>query len=256
MDRVDLAMAALDALQSSTIETNENTDHDEARRLRGKLLGVMIRKRRQDSETSLVDCADFLGVERQLAEAWEYGDVAPSLPQLELLSRFLNGRDAGELNSALIEDRAARQEYTLLRQRLIGALLRAARLARGQSVEALSECAQLPAGSIESLEYGEEALSVCDLTALAGALKTDLTSFSLSPEDRPARHHAPERRESPPENDADWRQFAADSENRAFIRLAMAFQHIERADLHRIADALVAISKARGEANGWSGSNS
>jgi len=62
--------------------------------------------------------------------------------------------------------------------------------------------------------------------------------------------------QSESDDDAAWRQFTANRENRAFIRLAMAFQQIERDDLHRIADALFAIIKARGESNGWSGSPS
>ena len=88
MNRVDLTRAALAALQPSTIAAAKSSDHVEARSIRGKLVGVLIRKCRLEAERSLSDCARFMQVEPGLVEAWEYGESEPSLPQLELLGRF------------------------------------------------------------------------------------------------------------------------------------------------------------------------
>ncbi len=252
MDGFDLTQAALDALQPAKAKATAATDLDEARRIRGRLLGALIRKRRLEAERSAAECAQFMDAPPELIEAWEVGESAPSLPQLELLSQFLNGQGADPAQNEGPENRAARAEYVLLRRRLIGAMLRAARQSGGKRVEALSEAAGLEAAALENLELGEEALPLSDLVALTQALSADLNVFAA-----PASH-MPNTTESDAlatggHPRADWRQFAAAGENLPFIRLAMAFQHIARDDLHRIADALFAIIRASGESNGWSG---
>lgn len=249
-DRVDLTQAALKALQPAAIEAVNFINHDEARKLRGKLLGVMIRQRRLQAECSLADCALVLEIEPALIEAWEYGESEPSLPELEVLGQFFNGRQSGA-GDGRAADRAARDEYMLLRQRLIGALLRAARESSGRTVEAISESAGLDVGALQRFEFGEETIAVSELTALAQALELDLSYFA-TPRLMPESSRADESGKAPAETGGDWRQFAAESDNLPFIRLAMAFQGIGRDDLHRIADALVAIIRANGDAKGWS----
>ena len=254
MDRVDLTHEALAALQPSTRAPSKAINHDEARSIRGRLLGVLIRKRRLDAKRSLADCADFMGAETGLVEGWEYGADAPSLPQLELLAQFLSGRYP-DARAASDEDRAAQEEYMLLRQRLIGALLRAARQSSGLPIDAVSEAACMEAQRLTRFELGEEMIPLSDLTALAQALQLDLRTFAASPKPLAGRARPEGAQDKVAEIGGDWRSFASESENLPFIRLAMAFQHIARDDLHRIADALFAIIRANGDANGWSGSS-
>jgi len=92
------------------------------------------------------------------------------------------------------------------------------------------------------------------LTALAQALQLDMRYFEASPQDSREQPQTSRVLELADEAQPDWRDFAAESGNLPFIRLAMAFQHMARADLHRIAEALVAIIRANGEAKGLSGS--
>ncbi len=255
MDRVDLIQAALEALQPAAAAKIADGNQDEARRIRGKLLGVLIRKWRLEAEQSLEACASFMGAEPKLIEDWEYGESEPSLPQLELLSQFLNGR-ASSLAGAHPADRAAQDEYILLRQRLIGALLRAAREASAQPIEELGESIGLEAAQLTNFEFGEDEISVSELTALAQALGTDVNYFAALPQDRhlPSRSGGLSSRQAVEE--FAWHDFAAESDNLPFIRLAMAFQHIARDDLHRIADALFAIIRTKGEINGLTGAPS
>lgn len=255
MDGVDLIQAALEALQPSAAAKITTGNQDEARRIRGKLLGVLIRKWRLESEQSLEACASFMGAEPQLIQAWEYGESEPSLPRLELLSQFLNGH-ASSLAGAHRDDRLAQDEYILLRQRLIGALLRAAREASEQPIEVLCESIGLEAAQLVNFEFGEDEISVSELTALALALGIEVSYFTaLSQATRsPPQSGGLSRR--PAVAKSEWRDFAAESDNLPFIRLAMAFQHIARDDLHRIADALFAIIRTKGENNGLSGAPS
>lgn len=254
LDRVDLTQEALQALQPSTLQSAKIVDHDEARSIRRKLLGLLIRMRRLEAERSLGDCAIFMGAEPGLVEDWEYGESEPSLPQLELLERFFNGRTSETGGEAHPEEKAAQDEYMLLRQRLIGALLRAAREASGRQAEDVSKSADLDIQQLQSFEFGEEKIPISSLTALAQALQLDMRYFAASPQESREQPQSSRVLESPDEARADWRNFAAESGNLPFIRLAMAFQHIARPDLHRIADALFAIIRANGDAKGWSGS--
>ena len=256
MDRLDLTQAALQALQPPTKDSAAILHHDEARSVRGRILGVLIRKVRFEAERTPVECAEFLGMEPQLIEAWELGESTPSWPQVELLSLFLNGHTSDSGFGALAKEARARIEYLLLRRRLIGAQLRAAREAIGWSIEELSERAGIEAGQIDRFELGEEKIPVSDLVALAQSLNTDLSLFATPPAAPPYSPPNHDNPESPAELQTDLRQFAAENENSAFIKLALAFKHIAPADLHRIADALFAIISSKGDANGRSGSPS
>lgn len=253
MDRLDLTQAALEALQPSSFEMSDNGNHDEARSVRGRILGVLIRKWRIEAERTPIECAEFIRAEPQLIDAWEYGDSVPCWPQLELLSLYFNGRTANSRDRAVTTENAARIEYLLLRQRLIGALLRAAREMIGWSTDELSERVGLEADLIRRFELGEEKIPVSDLAALAQFLKRDLAYFTALPQ-APNSFPADWTSKLPAETPTDLRQFATQSENRAFIKLAMAFKHIEPDDLHRIADALFAIISAKVDSNGRSGS--
>lgn len=254
MDHVDLTQEALEALQPSTLQSDKIVDHDEARNIRRKLLGVLIRMRRLEAERSLGECAKFMGAEPGLIEDWEYGESEPSLPQLELLGSFFNGRATHTGGAAPVEEKALQEEYMLLRQRLIGAQLRAAREESGRQADEVSKSAGLDVQQLQSFEFGEEKIPISNLTALAQALQLDMRYFEALPQEPREQPQTSRVLESPDEAQPDWRDFAAESGNLPFIRLAMAFQHMAHADLHRIAEALVAIIRANGEAKGLSGS--
>lgn len=256
MDGLDLTQAALEALQPASLEMSDNGNHDEARSVRGRILGVLIRKWRIQAERSPTECAEFMRAAPKTIEAWEYGESVPCWPQLELLSLYFNGRSANSRDHALTNDNAARLEYMLLRQRLIGALLRAARETIGWSIDELSARIGLEADLIKRFELGEEKIPVSVLAALAQSLKRDLAYFTALPQ--APLHSLPGKStgESSLESNTEFRQFATQNENRAFIKLAMAFKHIEPDDLHRIADALFAIISAKADSNGRSSSPS
>ena len=256
MARVELAQAALDALQASTVKTSIAQNHEEARRLRGKIVGVLLRIHRLEAECSLADCATFLRAEPQTLEAWEYGDEAPCLAELELLGVFLNGSATAADGYSPLRGTGANAEYLRIRRRLTGGMLRAAREAAGLSQRELGVEAGLDADGLERFELGEESIPLSSLAALAQALELDLGCFLVKPKFLLEESRTASVAEGVSEDEAEWRQFSMKRENQAVIRLAMAFQQMARADLHRIAEALVAIIKAKGELAGLSGSPS
>lgn len=238
MNDIDLTQAALETLPLLGAQGTQEKNRQEAYVLHGKIMGALIRQCRQNAARSLEDCARFLQVDPQLLREWEYGDRAPSLPQVELLTIFLAGQadpagDGGPPDA----------EYLLLRQRLIGALLRAARESTQQSVEDLGASTALDIELLNAYEMGKSMIPVNHLSALAQAVERDLSDF-IEPNGA-----GPKPRASDAQTTAaaavDPRQFLEDRRNEAFIRLAMAFRHMDRQQLHRIVDALSGILKAR-----------
>ncbi len=239
MNDIDLTQAALKTLPILGAQGTREKNRQEAYVLHGKIMGALIRQCRQNAARSLEECAEFLQVEPQLLREWEYGDRAPSLPQVELLTIFLAGKadpagDGGPPDA----------EYLLLRQRLIGALLRAARESTRQSVEDLGASTALDSELLNAYEMGKSMIPVNHLSALAQAVERDLSDF-IEPNGVGPKPRASDAQTTAAAAAVDPRQFLEDRRNEAFVRLAMAFRHMDRQQLHRIVDALFGILKAR-----------
>ena len=58
-------------------------DFGESYRIRGKMIGVLLRDARLKAGRSLEDCSRLLRTTPNVIESWEFGDDIPSLPQLE-----------------------------------------------------------------------------------------------------------------------------------------------------------------------------
>lgn len=252
MNYVDLTQAALEALQPSPSSATATQNHEAAHSLRGRILGVLIRRGRLSAQRSVEDCASFLQVETQLIEDWELGESVPSLPQLEGLSRYLLAAAGGESVDSAEDNFSGGAEYNLLRQRIIGAKLKLARQMQDFAVEDLGGRSGLDTDQIERYEFGEVMIPINHLCVLAQAVSQDLSYF-VNSDDIVRGQLLPDSgggEESP--TNTDLVRFAADNKNQAFIRLAMAFRQIEREDLHRIAEALYNIINEKRDANGRS----
>src|SRR5690606_22251308 len=69
------------------------------------------------------------------------------------------------------------QKLTMVRQRVIGVLLRKARLETQKTLEDVAQAASLPVEDLEAYEYGELPVPVPVLEQLAGILNRDLREF-------------------------------------------------------------------------------
>ena len=231
MTDTGFAQAALDALQESAESTPAAQNIAEANRLRAKIAGVALRMARLQNGDHASDFAEPMLVDARQIEQWEYGESAPSLPDLELLSRCQRGaRMPDDLES-----------YRLLRHRMIGVLLRMTRQEADISLDELAARIGMSSETLAACEQGERDSTLPELAAIAQALRADLREFlepaAFATSGDELAHLADGKADA-------WRDFATDSENAAFIRLAMAFRHIDADHLHRIADALFAIIRA------------
>lgn len=222
-------------------------DFGESYRLRGKMLGVLLRDARLGAARTVEDCARLLRVSPQIVEAWEYGDDVPSLPQLELLAYYLDvpvshfwGLET--LKTSRGGQEGKQPEFIALRTRMIGALLRQAREEAEVSVEDLSTATGVPAESINTYEMGEVPVPMHELAVLAGGVNKNVSYFQESDSQigellrsREAWRHFSELPE-------DVRAFAADPVNIGFIHIALMLSKMPADRLREVGASILDIT--------------
>lgn len=223
-------------------------DPNEAYRIRAKMIGVLLRDARQNAGRSIEDCAAVLHVAPGQFEAWEYGDDAPSLPQLEILAYFLGVPVshfwAANTFEAEREDHSenAQAEYQAIRDRMIGVLLRQAREDLRLSLDDLSRASGLAAALLERYELGELPLPMSELSALASVLKKNMRYFLETSSyigDFLALREEWEHFAAMPE---DLRRFAANPLHAGFLEIALLLSQMPTDRLRRVGESILNIT--------------
>ena len=221
-------------------------DFEELYLVRARILGVLIRDARQALHMPPEVCAERVGVSAETLQQWELGESTPSLPQLELLAYTLGvpishfwGTDT------ILQEEKQRidvQEYVAVRNRLVGAVLRAARERANLSTEQLAAKAGVPAAHITAYELGQRPIPTTILATLASACNVSMSyflengnrigQFLLLQEDM--RHFS--------ELPDDLRKFAASPVNRPYLELAQKIARLGSDELRHIAEAILEIT--------------
>jgi transcriptional regulator with XRE-family HTH domain len=150
--------------------------------IRTKKLGVLIRDARLVTGKTLEECAQAIGVTPERFEKFEFGSEAPSLPELELLAYTLqvplehfwgNDRLQKNGNKATLDT----AQVKLLRQKMIGALLRKARVASGFTLEAIAAETSLNVEKLKAYELGEIAIPLPDLETISQVYNASVFDF-------------------------------------------------------------------------------
>ncbi len=159
------------------------TMNQQALILRAKKLGALLRNARQASGLSQEECAQSIGVSGETFEAYEMGRSSPSLPELEALAytldipteHFWEGQVISTQNGGKKELQL--EPLVKLRQRMIGALIRQARMKSGLSLNQLAEDTQIPISSLEAYELATVPVPFPHLEALCGLLNCSVEDF-------------------------------------------------------------------------------
>ena len=215
--------------------------------IRAKKLGVLIRDARLTAGRSIPDCAAAMGVGVEIYEAFELGDQSPSMPELEFLAYYLDiplehfwGQET--LSARLEKNRVDIQKLTTVRQRVIGVLLRKARLEAEKTLEDVAQAAGLPLEDLEAYEYGELPIPVPVLEQLIGILNCELRDFQDQKgpvgvwfiQQRAMRDF----KELPPE----LQEFVSRPINRPYLELAQRLSEMSVDKLRGIAEGLLEIT--------------
>ncbi len=149
--------------------------------LRNRIIGLLLRNAREHAGKSKQECADALGVSTDTITAYEEGRKPISLPEIEVLA-YLTGTPVSHFwdgTPTLIQEEEPLpiKEILALRHRIVGALLRQARLERSVSQRELAQLLNCSEKRISAYEYGEQPIPLAELEILAQYLHLPLEHF-------------------------------------------------------------------------------
>jgi transcriptional regulator with XRE-family HTH domain len=216
--------------------------------IRAKKLAVLMRSARQKAGKTPQECAQALGIPLEEFESYELGEGSPSLPQVELLAYSLNTPlEYFYGNHSVIEDKRLSLDYDperllLLRQRMVGVMLRKARLESGLSLDAAAQETGLTVDQLEGYELGEDSIPLPKLESLAGLYGRSLKDFQdrNGPVGQWIRQQAVARDilDMPPELLA----FVCLPVNQPYIELAQRLSEMSVEKLRAVAEGLLEIT--------------
>jgi transcriptional regulator with XRE-family HTH domain len=216
--------------------------------IRAKKLGVILRDARQKSHRTAEECARAVGVDLSTYEEFEMGEKSPSLPEMEALALFLNipyevlagDHLLVESDGSVTPERL--QKVIGLRQRIVGALVRQARLEAGISLQELAEKTWSSPTLLESYELGETAIPLPDLELLASILDLPLRNLrdqkgfvaALSTQQTAAQQFL--------DLPAELKAFVAKPVNQPYLELAKRLSEMNVEKLRAVAEGLLEIT--------------
>lgn len=216
--------------------------------IRSKKLGVLIQSARLASDKTIDDCADAISVSPQQMEAYEGGNSSPSLPELEALAFYLKipldyfwGREiitlAQDEPKVFEKDRLMR-----LRNRVIGASLRQARLQEGLTSLEMASMAGLSEEELNTYELGGQPIPLPELEFLANSLNRTIKDFQDNrgpigtwiKQQRTMQHFA--------ELSPELQDFISKPINRPYLEIAQRLGEMSVEKLRAVAEGLLEIT--------------
>ena len=222
--------------------------HEQAIRLRAKILGVLLRDARVAAGKSMKELGDALGVSSGSISSIERGARAPSLPELEVLAYFLGIPIDHFWQAEIVSDEANPVDkldvsaLLALRDRTVGAQIRQGRIMRGLNQKELAGQSGVSTGRLSRYENGEAPVPLPELEQIAEALHIDIADFTTSSGivgDWIASRRAVEDFLKLPKN---LQQFITRPGNRQSLELAQRFSSISPEKLRTLAEGLLDIS--------------
>jgi transcriptional regulator with XRE-family HTH domain len=151
--------------------------------LRAKIIGALIRDARLAAQKSIDECAGIVGVSAQDFEGYELGSKAISLPELEAVAYYLQvPLDHFWERETLVAKSGEKKQPDMaalirLRHRMVGAMLRQARLEAQISLPELAEHLGIDSPQMEAYELGMEPVPLPMLEYLSGMLNRSIREF-------------------------------------------------------------------------------
>jgi transcriptional regulator with XRE-family HTH domain len=215
--------------------------------LRRKIIAVLLLGARLKAGKTKRECAAALGISPSTYAAYENGRHDISLPELEILAHFLKTPVAAFFDKPerLVADEPElpRDQIVELRQRIIGALLRKARIEQGRMSEEMAELLGVTSQRINEYEFGVKAIPLTHLQAMADVLDMSMSYFidegvGVIGEQELIRHQFDRFAELPD----DVRRFIANPTNISYLRVAQHLSDMTTQQLRNIAAAILDIT--------------
>ncbi len=150
--------------------------------VRSKMIGVLLRGARLRAGKTLKDCAELLSCSPHAYSQYEYGKRGVSLPELELLASFFHVPvdyfwDEESTISEELRDLPPAEKLVPLRQKMVGVLLRQARVAAGKTQKECARALDVSPDTISKYEHGKKPVPLPHLELLASLLEVPLSDF-------------------------------------------------------------------------------
>jgi len=223
--------------------------NQELSELRNRILGIRIRNARDQARISRRECAAAIGVSVNRFAGYESGQKAISLPELELLARFLEVKlasfreDASVNENDTAEDQLPNPDLFLpLRQRIVGALLKQHRISLNRTQRDMAAILGCSSSTMSDYEYGRRAIPVAELEVLCRELNISLDYFIDQDSEVGQWHKCQVEYEKFAELPAELRDFVLLPINSSYLELAVKLSKMPASSLRTIAEGLLEIT--------------
>jgi len=216
--------------------------------LRSQIVGALLHSVRDQARMSLEECAAILGIPPETLAAYEEGSKLISLPELELLTRFLDVPLSAIRTTETVTDIQADKKlpdpklYLMLRHRIVGARLRQLRSEANRTQQDLAEMLECPVETIVAYEFGKRPIPVAELEVVCRALNVPLSYFLDKDSDIGKWHLLQDQFALFTELSADIREFVLKPINQSYLELAMKLAAMPAGALRAIAEGILEIT--------------
>ncbi len=243
----DLAARMRKRRKTEPEPTMAQTDFESVYMLRRRILGVLLRDTRQVSGKTVAECAAAMEVTPEIYVKWEYGEASPSLPQIEMLAYMLDVPVSHfwgvETFEATEEARQVpRADFIVLRNRIIGALLRRARKEARLSLEDLAKRIGVPEEELMQYEFGQVPIPLPVLLSISSATNVTLSYFLEQTSRVGVSLELGEDFEHFKKMPPDMRHFIVQPMNQSYLKLAMRLSEMSVEELRNIAEGILNIT--------------
>ena len=222
--------------------------NSQALQLRRKKIGVLMLDARLSAKWQPAECAQVLGITTEAYEAYESGQGSPSLPQLELFAYQLRVPLTHFWGNSTLSNGASGQDpdkvdrVIALRQRIVGTLLRKARMEQSLSLDELAEQAGMSSEQLELYEFGKKSLALPELEVLTSILGLSIQEFYDS--HGPVGSWVREQQviEQFSDMPAELQTFVSKPVNRPYLELAARLSEMSVDKLRGVAEGLLEIT--------------
>ena len=215
--------------------------------LRNRIIGLLLRDAREHTGRTKQECADVLGISSSTITAYEEGRKPISLPELEVLAYLLDTPLAHflEQDSKLTVEVESLplQEVLDLRHRIVGALLRQARLGAGMTQKELAEVMGCSPSRVSAYEYGKRPIPMAELELLARYLFLPMSHFFDEQEGTIGEWHSQQTNQRLfSELPKEVQEFITQPINIKYLEVAMKLAQMPAGGLRAIAEGLLDIT--------------
>jgi transcriptional regulator with XRE-family HTH domain len=224
-------------------------DYKQAATLRAKKIGVLLKDARLAAGKSKKETGQVIGVSGGTITSMELGRKAPSLPELELLSYYLEipiehfWSDEVKSDDPPPDEELNIESLMSLRQRVIAALVRQGRTDADFTLKDLGKQTGVTASQLGKYENGEKPIPLPDLELIARALGKPMQEF-WNRDEGPVSAWITDQRAVQeflllPD---DLKEFVSMPVNRPYLELAQRMSEMSAEKLRDVAEGLLEIS--------------